>query len=117
MIQPGTIFRLLVGGSHFHVVISNEMNSKVLCVNFTDSSNDPDSPCKLTPGEHECITKESVIPYRRAKEWPAKVVKDELEKGTAIQWVGQCSDDLLAKIIEGARKADDLTARFLEYLK
>jgi hypothetical protein len=114
----GTMFRLSEQtiNSHCWLVISEPLDGKVLCVNITDGGNCPDSPCHLAIGEHACITKPSAIVYRRAREFDAQKIVAEKARPVALSFLDEASPALLSKVIQGARQADDLTARLLSYL-
>jgi hypothetical protein len=112
----GTIFRLKGDRFHRWIVISEPKNGKVLCVSVIDESKCPDSPCKIKIGDHACITKPSSISYFHAREFGADAIDRELAAGTNVESWANCSQQLVARIITGAKKADDLTAKFLDYL-
>jgi hypothetical protein len=117
MPEPGTVFQIVPeGGNHFWVVISAELNGKILAVNITDEGHCPDSPCKVAVGEHPRLVKASVAYYRKAREFEAVKVDEQLQNPTLVRRLENCSPELLRKIVEGARNAEDLTFRFLDYL-
>ena len=108
---PGLVFQMNPpDGNHVWIVISDEVGGCVLTVNVTDIAHYPDSPCVLQIGDHPAITKRSAIAYRRAKARPARRIDECIAEGT-LRRLSNCSPDLLARIIEGARQADDLTPR------
>lgn len=118
MAIPGTVFQLVPeGGNHFWIVISKEKDGLVLAVNFTDGENWPDSPCLLQPGEHPEIKKPSTICYRRAHEFESQKIDALCAQGTLVRQLANFSPALLQRVIDGAKKADDLTLRFLDYLE
>lgn len=53
--------------------------------------------------------------YRYAKDFNAAEINKQIAAGT-IRKLSDCSPELLSRIIEGAKKADDLTNKFLDYL-
>ena len=114
MPAPGTAF--WPKGAHPWVVISRTIKGKVLAVNITDVSHCPDSPCKIGVGDHPAITKPSAAYYKKAREFDAAKIDRELNSGVHAKRLAPCSAQLLARIIRGAKAADDLTARFLDYL-
>jgi hypothetical protein len=117
MPRIGTVFQLVPeGGNHFWVVISAPLNGLVLAINITDASHSPDSPCKIAPGEHPRIYKDSVAYYRKAREFEAARIDELLKNPQMLRQLEDCSPELLNRIIAGARVADDLTFRFLDYL-
>lgn len=118
MPTPGTVFQLrLDGGNHFWVVISAPRNGKILAVNVTDARNAPDSPCQINCGDHPEITKPSVIFYRKSREFDAAMVDAQIADGRAVRKLADCSPELLQRIIDGAKAADDFTIRLLDYLR
>jgi hypothetical protein len=114
MPSPGTAF--WPEGAHPWVVISRTIKGRVLAVNITDEDHCPDSPCKLKVGDHPCIKKPSAIYYRKAREFDAAKIDRELSSGKTTKKLAPCSTELLSRIIRGAKHADDLTARFRDYL-
>src|SRR2546426_1182410 len=115
MPSSGTVFQIIPeGGNHFWIVISEVMNGKVLAVNVTDAKHCQDSPCKIGVGDHPVIEKPSAVHYRKAREFDARLVDDRLAAGTLVRQLADCTPELLNRIIEGARIADDLTMRFLD---
>lgn len=114
MPPPGTAFWPI--GSHPWVVISRPIKGKVLAVNITDVGNCPDSPCKVNVGDHPCIKKPSAIYYKKAREFDAVKIDQELSSGKNAKKLSPCSPQLLARIVRGAKVADDLTAKLLDYL-
>jgi len=113
----GTVFQLKGKGNHLRIVISGVKGGRVLVVSVTDKENCPDSPCKISIGEHPQITISSVIYYWWTRELDAAKIDAELATQVSVRKLEDCSPALLARIIEGAKKADDLKARFLNYLK
>ena len=117
MPQPGTVFQLVGDGHHFWIVISPVRNGNVLAVNITDVKHSPDSTCKLNVGDHPGITKSSVAYYRKAREFDEQAIDREIQAGLAVRQLPDCRPAVLQRIINGAIIADDLTCRFLEYLR
>ena len=117
MPQIGTVFQVVPeGGNHFWIVVSAPLNGKVLAINVTDAVHSPDSPCKIAPREHPRVYKESVAYYRKAREFEAARIDELLQNSQNLRKLENCSPELLKRIIEGARVADDLTVRLLDYL-
>ena len=115
---PGTAFQVIPeGGNHFWVLISPVKNGRVLAVNITDVEHCPDSPCVLEIGDHPAITKRSVLYYRQAREFEAAKIDTLIAGGVQVRKLADCSNAVLARMIQGAKVADDLTCRFLEYLR
>lgn len=102
---PGTVFQVIPeGGNHFWVVISKPINGNVLVVNITDADHCPDSTCTLHIGDHPIITKESVVYYRKSREFTATAIDAQIAEGTMVRKLDDCSSEVLNRIIEGARK-------------
>ena len=117
MPEPGTVFQIVPEGSnHYWVVISTPRDGKVLIVNITDERHCPDSPCKVAIGEHPSVDKASAVYYRKARVFEAARIDEQLQNPTLVRQLENCTPELLQKIIDGARKAEDLTLRFLDYL-
>jgi hypothetical protein len=114
MPSPGTAFWPI--GAHPWVVISRTIKGKVLAVNITDSDHIPNSPCKLNVGDHPCISKPSAIYYKKAREFDAAKIDQELISGKKVNPLAPCSQSLLNRIIRGAKDSDDLPPKFLDYL-
>lgn len=118
MPTPGTVFQVIPeGGNHFWAVISAARNGLVLAVNITDIKHSPDSPCVIEVGEHPAVTKRSAVFYRKAREFEAERIDEFIAGGVQLRQLPDCSAALLARIIQGAKVADDLTFRFLDYLR
>src|SRR4051794_12260070 len=111
MPAPGTAF--WPHGGHPWIVISRTIKGRVLAVNVTDVATCPHSPCKLNVGDHPCVLKPSAIYYKKAREFDAAKIDRELQSGANAKALAPCSKQLLARIIKGAKDADDLTARLL----
>ena len=112
----GTIFRPRGERCHRWIVISQPKNGQVLCVSVTDEGKCPHSTCKIKIGEHCSITKPSAISYRFAREFPAAGIDREVAAGTNVDTWVDCSPELVGRIIDGAKKSDDLFEKFLHYL-
>jgi hypothetical protein len=118
MAKIGTVFQIVPeGGNHFWIVISREKKGLVLAVNTTDAIKCPDSPCKLNSADHPAITKPSAIIYRCAREFEAAKIDKLCAEGRYIRQLADCSEVLIQRIITGAKQADDLTLKLLDYLK
>jgi hypothetical protein len=118
MPTPGTVFQVIPeGGNHFWIVISAPKNGRVLAVNITDAKNCPHSPCIIEIGEHPAVTMQSAVYYRKAREFEGVKIDEFIATGENIRRLADCSPVLLERIIDGARKSDELTFRFLSYLE
>jgi hypothetical protein len=112
----GTCFQIIPEGSnHFWIVISKAKSGQVLAVNLTDSEN-CQSPCHFEVNEHPTIVKPSCVFYKKANVFSAEKIDSELEKSTTVRKLDDFSPELVKRIIEGARSAEDLTLKFLKFL-
>lgn len=101
---------------HFWIIVGYEKHGRVLAINVTDEKWSPDSPCKISVGDHPVITKPSVAFYKKAREFSLEAVKTELASQIAFVRFPDASPALLKRIEDGAREADDFTARLVDYL-
>ncbi len=112
----GTVMRLFAEDTHPWIIISDEREGFVLAVNISDAAKHPDSPCMLKQGEHEGITKDSAVYYRKCRELEVREVKRNLHRYATV-YQNLCPEPVLQRVISGAFKADDMTARLLNYLR
>jgi hypothetical protein len=118
MAKVGTVFQIVPdGGNHFWIVISKEKRGMVLAVNSTDATKCPDSPCKINIGDHPAIIKPSAIIYRYAREFVSSKIDELCAKGSYLRQLDDCSPEVVKRIVAGAKQADDLTLKLLDYLK
>jgi hypothetical protein len=118
MPAPGTCFQLRGYGNHLWVVVSRaDTDGFVLAVNVTDEKNEPESPCKLSPGDHEFVDKPSVICYRRARLISAIKLDEHLRFEGHVRGLKPVSLELLDRIVSGGKVSDDLAPKFLRYLQ
>lgn len=111
-IKPGAVFWPLptddVPRPHPWIVISSVAGGKVLTVNITDEENCIGSPCVLEIGEHESVTKRSVIFYRLFRERDAVALEKALVKKIGINHCADVSPALLARIVAGMKASGDV---------
>ena len=116
----GTCFQLLINDeaeqNHFWVVVSEPIDGQVLIVNLTGREKCPDSPCHFAIGEHPAIIKPSVIYYYKARTHDAAIMDAQLGGGRYFRVLAPFSADLVNRIREGARNAEDLTLKFLKFV-
>jgi hypothetical protein len=74
------------------------------------------SPCHFNVGEHPTITKQSCVFYKKARTFDAINVDAQLADGQYVRQLPDYPLPLVNRIIEGAKMADDLTLKFLDYL-
>ncbi|MEI7730759.1 MAG: hypothetical protein WCO56_14390 [Verrucomicrobiota bacterium] len=115
-IEIGTAFQLVGDSNHPWFVVSKVMGNKVLAVNITDAEKCSDRSCLIGVAEHPIVTKPSAVFYKKAREFDAKKLEKELDKGLNVRRLEKCEQRLLERIIQGALKSDDLTAKFLRYV-
>lgn len=114
--MKGTVFRLLAEDTHPWIIISEERDGFVFAVSVTDASKHPNSSCMLKAGEHEGISKNSAVYYRKCRELDVREVKRNLHRYATI-YPNLCSKPMLQRIIAGAFASEDMTARLLIYLR
>jgi hypothetical protein len=118
MCAPGTVFRPNADPDfHRWVIISKEHKGRVLMVSITDRTKMPDHSCLIDVGDHGSITKPSAVYYKKAITQPFEGVKKAIAAGSGLTIYEDCSPELLARIIQGALRSEDLSEHFLEYLK
>lgn len=117
MAQIGTAFQVNGAGNHLWVVISAPIvDGKVVCVNITDANNYPESTCRLAVGDHEFITKPSVMMYKKAKLWRDAYIDSSIISGQINQHPN-VRREIMARIIDGAFRSDDIAPYLLAYIK
>ena len=112
----GTAFQITGDAFHYWIVVA-EKNGQVLALNLTDVKNCSHSPCIFRTGEHPIITKDSAVNYRKAREFSAAKLQEEFGRGTNVKPLSSFDDSLTKRMIEGAQRSDDLTARLLNYFR
>lgn len=116
----GTCFQLLLNDeteeNHFWIVISKPLDGRVLVANLTDEEHCPKSPCCFEADEHPIIKKTSVIYYYKARTFEAAAIDAQLKSHRHIRRLPSFSPELVQRIIEGAKIAEDLTIKLLKYL-
>lgn len=88
---------------HLWVIISNvkQSSNEVVIVNFTTFDNRKDSSCVLDKGEHPFVNHRTSVNYYDAKTVSMKTLT-QLESYGSITRKEDLSDEVLAKILEGA---------------
>jgi hypothetical protein len=116
----GTCFQLLLSEeseeNHFWIVISKPIDGRVLVANLTDRGKCPDSPCQFVPNEHPVITKASAIYYYKARTFEVAAIDAQLQSQRYVRQLPPFPPDLVKRIIEGTKVAEDLTLKLLKYL-
>ena len=117
LLEPGFTFLPKEDGSHLWVVLTQPVDDKealVVCVNFTDAGNIPDSSCVLHPGDHPWISKKTRVFYGKARLWSSNRILGELKKGRLIE-NDPLRPEVLKKVLEGARKSRFLPRKFKRF--
>ena len=111
------------GYEHFHIAISKPVNNVILVVNISHYYRTPrpghvqDTTCLLSPGEHECVRKPSLVKYSEAFLASIPALRRQLELGLLREAVA-ASNNLLRKIQEGAKRSPFLKGKckaFFQY--
>ncbi len=88
-------------GGHFNFILEVLPDGSVIICNFTELKAYSDRTCVVTIGEHECITKDSVVYYAEAY-----LCKTEDQMGALERQISSrkapLSADLLARVRQGA---------------
>jgi hypothetical protein len=90
------------------VIISHIVGGKVLAVNFTSFEHYPTSTCPVAVGDHECISKASVVYYPRFMEIEAKNMGLVLARGEGVSHCKDVTSDLLKRIKHGMAICPDV---------
>lgn len=118
MITPGFTFHSPTpeyDTKHLFIVISIiDNNTKALCVNVT-SMKDRDMSCILKVGEHESIKHDSLINYGDVITPEIDKLEQAISKGM-MQADKPVSNNLLARIINGAKVSTAFQQGFLKHL-
>lgn len=80
----------------------------VLILNITDLENYPESPCRLDVGDHESITKPSVIKYPDADQAPVRSMSVTLGRGVIVKHWPNLKQSVLAKVVAGIKTCGDM---------
>lgn len=100
---------------HLYVAISViDDNTKALCVNVT-TKKDRDTSCVLKAGDHEFIKHDSVINYGDVLAPEISNLKEAINK-ELIEPNESIDDDLLGRIINGAKISNAFPQGYLKHL-
>ena len=88
-------------GSHFNFVLEVLPDDSVIICNFTDLKRYSDKTCVVTVGEHECITKDSVVYFEKAYHCLTGMQIEALERQIESR-KGPLSAKLLKRLRQGA---------------
>jgi len=99
---------------HLYIIISI-VDTKALFVNVTTKRVNSDASCVLQVGDHDFITRESVINYGDARIAEIDKLKDAIEK-QIIKPNKPVTDNLLNKIVKGARNSKAFLLGYLKHI-
>lgn len=100
---------------HLYIVIAVVgNNTKALCVNVT-TKKDRDMSCVLKAGDHEFVKHDSVINYGDTLAPEINNLKEAINK-ELIEPNKPIDDDLLNRIINGAKVSNAFPQGYLKYL-
>ncbi|MEE9259942.1 MAG: hypothetical protein V3U40_02375 [Candidatus Scalindua sediminis] len=99
---------------HLYIIISI-VDTKALLVNVTTKKASSDVSCVLQVGDHDFINRESVINYGEAIIAEIDNLKEALRK-REIKPKNPVTEDLLIKILKGARNSKAFRQGYLKYL-
>lgn len=100
------------------MIISNvqQSSNEVVIVNFTTFDNRKDSSCVLDKGEHPFVNHRTSVNYYDAKTVSTKTLT-QLESYGSITRKEDLSDEVLAKILEGAAISPFLNLGIRKFLE
>lgn len=96
---PGSVFRNPGNMGHMWVVVGMLEEDRLL-TNWSSKRPGSDTTCLLVPGDHPCITHDSVIKYEFIKEIPLVTLLQLIEEGN-LQPNVDINDEALQRIQEG----------------
>ncbi len=99
---------------HLYIIISI-VDTKALFVNVTTKKASSDVSCVLQVGDHDFITRESVINYGDAKITEIDNLKDAIDK-RYFKPQKPITDDLLIRILKGARNSKAFPQGYLKHI-
>jgi hypothetical protein len=87
-------------GGHFNFVLEVLDDGSVVVCNFTERKRYSDTTCVVKIGEHECVTKESVVYFAKAYVCSPGLALDALERQASHK--AALSPELLTRLRQGA---------------
>ena len=99
---------------HLYIIISI-VDTKALFVNVTTKKASSDTSCILRVGDHDFITRESVINYHDATITEIDKLKEAIDK-EYFKPQKPITGDLLNRILKGARNSQVFRQGYLKYL-
>jgi hypothetical protein len=102
-------------GAHPSIILCEPLDGKILVLNVSDATKH-ESTCYLDAGDHPAITKKSAVLYWRSRVVNAIAI-EELKAQRETVFAEVLKEELLQRIFEGARNADDFAPKYLKYLR
>ncbi len=99
---------------HLYIIISI-VDTKALIVNVTTKKASSDVSCVLQVGDHDFITRESVINYGDTKIPEIDNLKLAIDK-EILKPQKPITDDLLSRILKGARNSKAFPQGYLKHI-
>ena len=99
---------------HLYIIISI-VDTKAIIVNVTKKKSGKDASCVLQVGDHDFITRKSVINYGDARMPEINNIKLAIDK-RVLKPQKPVTDDLLIRILKGARNSKAFRQGYLKYL-
>jgi hypothetical protein len=98
---------------HLYFVVTDPAHhqGRVLLVNMTGRKAGSDESCILRPGDHPCITRESVLQYAEAIFPEARMVEQALYAGIFVR-AARTELSLVRRILNGALASNRLRREF-----
>lgn len=102
---------------HLYFVINNPAEDKfVILVNMTKKGNIQDNSCVLQPGEHKCISDESVINYGQALVPSLQNFQSSITNKYFTSEI-KAKPKLIEKIQKGALKSQHFPDRYVNIMR
>ncbi|SRR5581483_9402754 len=101
---------------HLWIVITEPQSPDFQCVivSVTDRQKKPDQTVVLRPGDHQFITKESIIWYGDARFADTRWLDELIRRGTAKRR-DPCSPELLGRIQAGVKVSRFIAKKFISF--
>ncbi len=119
MAAIGTAFQAAGLENHLWIVISAPTEEgEVVCVNITDARHYPESACHINLGDHDFITKPSVIMYKSkgVRLYPVSAIANGFNSGM-LKRHPDFKPEVIKRIIDGAFASDDMPPFQLKHIK
>jgi hypothetical protein len=117
MAALGWTFR--VPNQHPWIVVSDPKkhpDGHCLVINITDPGNYSAEPPLLQPGDHESITKASVLYYPEAFETSSEKIDERIERGEIVR-LPDLNTKVLKKVLNACRQTKFLASEFRHYVQ